>query len=356
MSELAVLGGDVDLVVSGGVVVDGPPSPESATLDATGCVVKPGFVDLQCNGGFGIDLTAEPERVWELAARLPSTGVTAWCPTIVTSPPEVTERALAALAVGPPAGWVGAVPLGLHLEGPFLAPGRTGAHDRRHVLGIDAERAASWSAAAGVAIVTLAPELPGGLELVRELTGRGVVVSAGHSDATAGEIFAAIDAGVSLVTHLFNAMAPLHHREPGLVGVALTDPRLRVGVIADGVHLHPVTVAAAAQSLHERLVLVTDAVAAMGTAGHEAGGGVRLPDGTLAGCDLPMDRAVRNLVAYAACSLDEAVLAATSAPAAVLGRADVGHLRPGARGDAVVLTPSGDLMATVVGGQVAWRS
>jgi N-acetylglucosamine-6-phosphate deacetylase len=244
----------------------------------------------------------------------------------------------------------------LHLEGPFLAPGRTGAHNRGLVRGIDAARAASWSGRAGVAIVTLAPELPGGLDLVRTLVERGVVVSAGHSDATASDAVAAIDAGASLVTHLFNAMAPLHHREPGLAGVALADDRVRVGVIADGIHLHSTTVAAAWRALGPRLVLVTDAVAAMGEVGPRAEQGVRLADGTLAGSDLTMDRAVRNLFAFTGCTLRDAVGAATASPAAALGRDDIGTLAPGARGDVAVLTPDGDLVATVIGGRVAWRS
>jgi N-acetylglucosamine-6-phosphate deacetylase len=352
-SDLAVLGGDVDVVIRGGIVTDATDATGVEVLDASGCVVAPGFVELQCNGGWGIDLTAEPERLWELAALLPRTGVTSWCPTIVTSPPPTTERALAALADGGD-GRDGATPLGVHLEGPFLAPGRTGAHDRRHVAPIDPDRAAGWSAEGGVAIVTLAPELPGALDVVRGLVDRGVVVSMGHSDATALEAAAGTAAGARWVTHLFNAMAPLHHREPGLAGVALSDDRLRAGVIADGLHLHPTTVAAAWRALRERLVLVTDAVAALGT--QPAGTGVRLADGTLAGSDLSMDQAIRNLVAYAGCSLREAVDAASAAPAAVLGRDDVGTLRPGARGDVVVLTPAGEVVATVIGGRVAWRA
>jgi N-acetylglucosamine-6-phosphate deacetylase len=367
--DLAVMGGDLDVVVRDGrIEAVGPHLAVPAgvaELDAAGGVVVPGFVDLQCNGGFGIDLTAEPERLWELAALLPRTGVTSWLPTVVTSPPAVTERALAALARPVTQGPV-AEPLGLHLEGPFLAPARRGAHDRRHLSAPDRQRIAGWSAAAGVALVTLAPELPGALELVRLLTARGVVVAAGHSDATAEESVAAIEAGVSLATHLFNAMAPLDHRQPGLAGVVLADERLRAGVIADGLHLHPTTVAAAWRALGPRLVLVTDAVAALGaSAGPTRIGeqelvrgrdGVRLADGTRAGSDLSMDGAVRNLMAFAGCSLAAAAAAASSAPAAALGRTDRGRLQPGARGDIVVLAPDGQLIATVIGGQVAWKS
>ncbi len=365
--DLAITGGDVEVIVRGGTIeavgARLRPTRGIDVLDAAGAVVVPGFVDLQCNGGFGIDLTSEPEALWELARLLPRTGVTAWLPTIVSSPPGAIERALAAWARHP--GGVVAEPLGLHLEGPFLAPGRRGAHDPRHLSAPDPQRAASWSAATGVALVTLAPELPGALPLVRELVGRGVVVAAGHTDATAEEAAAAIEAGVSFVTHLFNAMAPLHHRSPGLAGVALADGRVRAGVIADGVHLHPLTVAVAWRSLGPRLVLVTDAVAALGShertrlAGRalsQSPEGVRLADGTLAGSDLSMDRAVRNLVELTGCPLRDAAAAASAAPAAVLGRGALGRLAPGARGDVVVLTSAGEVAATVIGGQVAWQA
>jgi N-acetylglucosamine-6-phosphate deacetylase len=332
----------------------------------------PGFVDLQCNGGVGVDLATEPERLWEVAAALPRWGVTAWLPTIITAPAAVRARALEALRTGPPAAPVDAaagrpfaVPLGLHLEGPFLATDRRGAHPSSLLRPPDAGLVAAegWTRDAGVAMVTLAPELPGALDVVHALAAAGIVVSAGHSSATAEQASAAIDAGTTWVTHLFNAMAPLHHRDPGLVGVALTDERVRVGAIADGVHLHPTTVALVARALGDRLCLVTDAVAALGMPvgavalgameAFAASDGVRLADGTLAGSDLSLDRAVRNLVAFAGVSLREAVAAVTSAPAAVLGLADRGVIAPGAVGDVVLLDAGGEVVATVVGGRVA---
>jgi N-acetylglucosamine-6-phosphate deacetylase len=355
-----------------------PSGPQGRrVLDARGLRVVPGFVDLQCNGGFGIDLSSEPERLWELAALLPRTGVTAWLPTVVTAAPEVRARALAALRGGPPPGAPGpwAAPLGLHLEGPLLAPERRGAHPADLLRGVsDADVGwRDWSAEAGVALVTLAPELPGALDVVRRLVDRGVVVSAGHSSATAAEATAAVDAGVRWVTHLFNAMAPLYHREPGLAGVALADDRLRVGLIADGLHAHPTAVALAARALGDRLTLVTDAVAALGLppgpvrlghaeavlhpappgAGPDGSGGVRLADGTLAGSDLALDRAVRNLSAYAGVTTADAVRAASAVPAGVLGLPDRGAIAPGHVADLVLLDPAGRVAATVVGGEVA---
>ena len=339
-------------------------------LDAVGLLVVPGFVDLQCNGAVGVDITANPERLWEVAAALPRWGVTSWLPTVVTAPPAIRARALAAIRSGPPGGPDGvrpfALPLGLHFEGPFLAPERRGAHPVEHLRAPDPSLVADegWGRQSGVALVTLAPELPRALDVVRELVAAGVVVSAGHSSASADEATVAIDAGVTGVTHLFNAMGPLHHRDPGLAGVALSDERVRVGAIADGIHLHPATVALAARALGDRLCLVTDAVAALGMpAGRVPLGvleafatdeGVRLTDGTLAGSDLSLDRAVRNLVSFARVSLPAAVAAATIAPAALLGLGDRGVIRAGAVADLTLLDTGGAVVATVVGGRVAF--
>jgi len=349
----------------------GDSTPCSAhVLDAAGLLVVPGFVDVQCNGAVGVDITADPERLWEVAAALPRWGVTSWLPTVVTAPPAIRARALATLRSGPPGGRddvrLFAMPLGLHLEGPFLAPERRGAHPAKHLRAPDPSLVADegWSRQSGVALVTLAPELPRALDVVRELVAAGVVVSAGHSSASAEEATAAIDAGITAVTHLFNAMGPLHHRDPGLAGVALSDERVRVGAIADGIHLHPATVALAARALGDRLCLVTDAVAALGMpAGRVPLGvleafatedGVRLADGTLAGSDLSLDRAVRNLVAFAGVSLPEAVAAATMAPAALLGLGDRGVIRAGAIADLTLLDAGGAVVATVVGGRLAF--
>jgi N-acetylglucosamine-6-phosphate deacetylase len=358
--------------VAGGEAPAAPGDPSPATwprLDAAGLLVVPGFVDVQCNGAAGVDISTEPERLWEVAAALPRWGVTAWLPTIVTSPASTRARALAALRSGPPGGASVpplATPLGLHFEGPFLAPERRGAHPAEELRPADPALVADegWTRDSGVALVTLAPELPRALDVVRPLVAAGVVVSAGHSSASADQATAAVDAGVTAVTHLFNAMAPLHHRDPGLVGVALTDERLSVGAIADGLHLHPAAVALAARALGERLCLVTDAVAALGMpAGRVPLGaleafatdnGVRLADGTLAGSDLSLDRAVRNLMAFAGVGLPAAVAAVTTSPAALLGLDDRGTISPGAVGDLVVLDPAGHVVATVIGGRVAF--
>ncbi|WP_436796361.1 amidohydrolase family protein [Actinospongicola halichondriae] len=187
---------------------------------------------------------------------------------------------------------------------------------------------------------------------MRHLTGRGVVVAVGHSQATADEVDRAVTAGASSVTHLFNAMSPLHHREPGVAGRALSDERLDVGLIVDGIHVDPSVVAVAERALGERLVLVSDAVALLGVDGVDTSRGVRLPDGTLAGSVLPLVSAVANLVAFSDCSPERALHAASTRPAEVLHDRDRGTLASGARADLVVLTPDLDLRTTIVGGAV----
>lgn len=357
---------DGDLCIAGGAVVSAPVGG-AAVLDAAGLLAVPGFVDVQCNGGLGIDLASEPERMWELAASLPRWGVTAWLPTIVTGPPAVVHRALDVLVGGPPPGWIGAVPLGLHLEGPFLAPERRGAHDVDLLQRPTIDAVAGWSRRAGVAMVTLAPELPGALGVIAVLTDRGVVVSLGHSAATAAEATTAVEMGATAVTHLFNAMPPLHHRAPGLAGMALVDERVHAGVIVDGHHLAPEMVRLVQRVLGERLVLVSDAVGALGlapgsqslgrvrvTVGED--GAVRLADGTLAGTARPLDAAVRALVHITGCPPGSALRAASAAPARLLGDAERGSLEIGARGDVALVTPDLEVTATVVGGVIVHRA
>ena len=379
MSGFTVQGGDVlfpdgrraeDLVVDDGRIAAATVS--GATVDATGLLVAPGYVDLQINGAFGIDLMREPERLWELGERLTASGVTAFLPTIPSAPEGIVARAVEAMRHRPD-GYLGAEPLGLHLEGPMLSRARRGAHDPANLRPPDPALYGDWSRADGVAMVTLAPELPGALDAVRCLTSAGVLVAAGHTDATTDEMTAGVDAGITAVTHLYNAMAPFAHREPGPIGVALTDPRLTAGLIVDGQHVHPVAVAAAWAVLGpDRLALVTDAVAAMGAApGPSTLGGaevsvdevaVRTKDGRLAGSLLAMDVAVRNLVEATGCTHDQAIRCATAVPARLVGAAGRGEIAAGNRADLVLLDPSCRVVGVVVGGHVVvdvegrWRS
>ncbi|HVF32030.1 MAG TPA: N-acetylglucosamine-6-phosphate deacetylase [Acidimicrobiales bacterium] len=315
-------------------------------------VLSPGFVDLQVNGHDDVNCATADGDSWDrMDGLLLAQGVTAWCPTLVTAPlarfASPLERIGAAMVSR--RGDDGARPeiLGAHLEGPFLG-GAPGAHRREHIVPIDLEWL-RWLPPV-VKVVTLAPELDGAREAIRLLVDKGVLVALGHSTATYDEAVAGADAGARLVTHLFNGMGPLHHRAPGLVGAGLADGRLTPSLIADGVHVHPAALRAAARAKGPGdWILVTDAVAWRDgrlEAGGErrvsiVDGAPRLADGTIAGSALTMDAALRRAVHEAGVPLAEAVAAAASTPASLIGRPDVGRLAPGARADLVLLT--GDL-------------
>lgn len=331
-------------------------------IHAEGLLVAPGFIDLQVNGGFGHDFTLAPESIPDVAAGLPQFGVTAFLPTIITAPLEIYKRALEVIA-GPADG---AQPLGLHFEGPFLNPERAGAHDRRFLLAPDERVLHQWEPLERVRMVTLAPELPGAGELIHRLRHAGAAVALGHSQATYAEAKAAFDAGARFVTHLFNAVRPFHHREPGLLGAALDDPRVRVGLIVDGVHVHPAAVRLVWNVKPPKLVaLVTDAMAAVGDASpaerygavvvDREAGTAKLPDGTLAGSILTMDQALRNLMRMTECSPSEALQCVSSTPAAAVGWGGrKGRLLRGYDADIVLLTPDFRVLGTIIAGELVY--
>ncbi len=288
------------------------------------------MIDLQVNGAGGIDLTSEPERVWEVGSILTRFGVSAFLPTLVSASFDVIDRARGAYLEGPPPGYDGATVLGWHVEGPFIAPSRAGAHAPESLRAPDVAAVGGWSPGSGVRIVTLAPELPGALAVVEALLATGVVVSAGHSAATFDEANRGFDAGIRMVTHLFNAMAPLDHREPGLAGAALLDDRVTVGLLIDGLHVAPGMVALVRRIVGpDRLLAVSDAIEALGMppgrhklAGRDVivdGSSARLENGVLAGCVIGIDEAVANLASYAGLSPEDARRAATVVPARLLG-------------------------------------
>lgn len=353
-ADVAIVGGRIESVGA-------DLAPGDTEIDAAGRLVAPGLVDLQVNGGWGHDVTSDGGAMWPLAERLARHGVTAFLPTVVTSPPHCADDALAALAA-PPVDHLGATPLGLHLEGPMIAPARRGAHRAEHIRLPDTDLVAGWSRDGGVTMVTLAPELAGAREVIRALVARGVVVAAGHSDATVDDVRAGVEAGVTQVTHLFNAMAPFTHRAPGLVGAALARGDLTVGLIVDGHHVHPTAVAAAWNAKGaDGITLVSDSVAALGLPAHEHrlgdravlvdGETVRTSDGTLAGSAITLLDGVRNLVRFTGCPVDDALRAATATPARVIRSPDRGRLSPGAHGDLVVLTDDLEVVTTIVGGR-----
>lgn len=335
-------------------------------IDATGLLLVPGFIDLQLNGGFGHDFTADPEAIWSVAARLPQYGVTAFLPTIITAPPETIRGGQAVMAAGPPPDFVGATPLGLHLEGPFLHPEKRGAHNPAYLRAPDPEMVDNWGRETAVFLVTLAPELHGALDLVRLLTERGVVVAAGHSTASYAAARAGFEAGIHYGTHLFNAMPPLGHREPGLVGALLSDQRVTIGLIADGVHVHPQMVDLVWRLAGSRLTLVSDAMAALGRPpgvyqlGDRAvtveGGEARLADGALAGSVLAPDQALRNLMAYTGAPLQAVLPALTTRPAELLALSRQGRISSGYLADLILLTNDFRVASTMKYGAITYRA
>lgn len=372
MTSLQVVGGTgadglpLDVVIDDGrissVASDGAPS-SGERYDATGLTVLPGWVDLQVNGASGIDVTREPERLWELAAAMPAHGVTAFLPTVITSAAAQRDRAIEVLQAGPPPGWQGAIPLGLHFEGPMIAEARKGAHPPQWLAAPSPDLVAGWSAATGVAMVTIAPELPGALDVIDRLVAAGVVVALGHTDATAEQMTAAVDRGARVVTHLGNAMPPLQGRAPGPVGAALADPRLVAGVIADGHHLASITVAAFRAALGDRrFLVVTDCTAALGMPDGPArlgdqevdvrDGAVRLADGTLAGSSADLAQCLRGLRAATGCDLASAVAGCTTVPADVLDDPGRGRIAAGTRGDLTLVDAHLDVVATIIGGRI----
>ncbi|MDD7937011.1 amidohydrolase family protein [Actinomycetospora lutea] len=346
--------GDVE-VADGRVAAVGLPAARGGTI------AVPGLVDLLCHGYAGVDLaSAAVEDVATVRAAAARDGTTALCPALLTDDPARTAAALARLDAARASATPGARLLGAHLEGPFLAAARLGTHPPEHRRDPDPDLLARLLDAGRVDVVTLAPELPGAGALVDLLRARGVLVAAGHSDADAAAAHAAVDRGVRAVTHLYNAMSGLGHRAPGLAAVALTRPEVTPTLIADGHHVAPEMLRLAAAAAPGRWALVTDATAATGMpdgpfrlAGLPvtlADGAVRNAAGGLAGAAAPLVRGVRTAVA-AGVGLVEAVGAATTVPARLLGRRHVGRLAPGVAADLVLLDDALSVTRVLVEGR-----
>ena len=306
-------------------------------------IAVPGFVDLQVNGFAGVDfLSADAEGYRSAGEALLETGVTAYLPTFITSPEEQLLAALREV----PRGGDGPRVLGAHLEGPFISALRLGIHSADARRNPDVDLLERLLDAGPVRLVTLAPELPGATGVIERLLRREIAVSCGHSDADAEQANRAFDLGVRSVTHLFNAMRPFHHRDPGIVGAALARPDVVVQLILDWVHVAPVTAAMVWQAAQGRLALVTDSVAGAGLddGAYRLGdldveirdGIARGPSGALAGSTLTMIDAVRNLHSLGV-PLEDAVAAATEVPARVLRLPSTGRIGVGLPADLVVL-------------------
>jgi N-acetylglucosamine-6-phosphate deacetylase len=359
----------VEAALVGGRLMPGDIEVQDGIVTAVGLgrnggqgIAAPGFVDLQVNGFGGVDLLhADRDGYARAGEAMLATGTTAYQPTFITSPEEEIVAALQAM----PADGVGPRVLGAHLEGPFLSPVRLGVHPGASRRDPDLALLRRLLDAGPVRQVTLAPELPGAFELIDELVARGITVSAGHTDATAAEAHLAFGRGVRTVTHLFNAMRPSTARDPGIALAALARDEVVVQLIVDHHHLAPDTVRVAWQAAAGRFALVTDAVAAaaMGDGEYRLGsrplwaedGMVRGPEGQLGGSALTMIEAVRNLHELGV-GLADALAAASTVPAGVAGRPDLGRLAVGAPADIVVLDDRLEVERVLVqGGTVVAR-
>ena len=345
--------------------------PTNATLvDFGDAVLAPGFLDIHIHGGTGLDvMRAAVAELPRLGQFLASHGVTGYFATTVAAPLDATCAALDRLADlienKSPAGksTVEARPLGIHLEGPFLSHKRRGVHPPEYLVEPTVpifERL--WQAARGhVRMLTIAPEIPGAMEVIAEAARRNVCVSIGHSDAELSVAREAVKAGAHHATHTFNAMRPLDHRNPGIIGEVLSDDTITADIIVDGIHVSPEVVKLFLQAKGpERAVLITDAMSATGMPeGRYQLGPIQVDvkDGkatagdSLAGSVLTMDRAVRNVTKFSHWTLREAVRAATLNPARAVGLSTkYGKLAPGTEANFVVLSPAGEVLRTVVGG------
>ena len=309
-------------------------------------IAAPGFVDVQVNGFAGVDVAAAgPGDLDRLGRALARHGVTAFMPTLITAPEADLVGALGVIdRAGASAGGIHV--LGAHLEGPFLSPAWPGAHDPAHLRAPDPALLARLCAAGPVALMTLAPELEGADALIDALGARALI---GHTDADAATCARAFARGARGLTHALNAHRRFTARDPGPAGAALSGDQALVCAIADGVHVAPEALAVLWRAAGERLCLVSDAVAT-GTGGRElSGGAARLADGTLAGSVVALDHCVRTLVACGA-PVERALHAASTAPARLAGRADVGRLAVGSPADVVVLDDELRVVRTLVGG------
>jgi N-acetylglucosamine-6-phosphate deacetylase len=321
-------------------------------------IAAPGFVDLQVNGFAGVDfMHTDREGYARAGGAILATGTTAYQPTFITAPEDDLVAALECMPGGRPGD--GPTVIGAHVEGPFISERRLGVHPASARRAPDRGLLERLLEAGDVNQVTLAPELPGALELIDVLQEHGVVVSAGHTDATAVEAHTAFDRGISTVTHLFNAMRPMVPRDPGIALAALARADVTVQLIADLHHVAADTLLTAWRAARGRLALVTDAVAAAGMGDGEfviagrpltsAGGVVRGPEGQLGGSVLTMIDAVRNLHGLGV-PLEEALTAAATVPALIAGRPDLGRIAPGAPADIVVLDDNLEILRVLVAG------
>ncbi|XP_022829712.1 N-acetylglucosamine-6-phosphate deacetylase [Spodoptera litura] len=346
------------------------------TVNCEGLLIAPGFIDIQINGGWGVDFSYDSENVKEgvrkVSKELLTHGVTSFCPTMVTSDLEKYRKILPLIKKSD-GGEHGATVLGVHLEGPFINMAKKGAHMEEYIKTPDEGLKTVeevYGSLDNVVIVTLAPELPGAHEAIKDLTEMGIKVALGHSTASLAEGEKAVECGANLITHLFNAMLPFHHRDPGLVGLLASTTKHQVfyGIISDGIHTHPAALRIASRTNPEGLVLVSDAVAAQGLAdgNYRIGpqlvtveGGRAYVAGTkvLCGSTTGLDDCVATLKRSLDCSLEYALEAASLHPARALGIDDrKGKLNFGFDADFVMLDPEKiKIKSTWIAGECVYK-
>jgi N-acetylglucosamine-6-phosphate deacetylase len=349
----------------------GPRSEISVAEDARhydfpNAILAPGFIDIHIHGGNGHDVMETSNSALAAIERgMLQHGVTSYLATTVTAPLPETLRSLEHLGKAARANRGGASMLGIHLEGPFISHAKRGVHPPENLLKPSPEllRKMHEACDGAVRMMTVAPELEGSLETIAEAKRLGIESSLGHSNATFAEANAGIDAGARHATHTFNAMRPLDHREPGVLGAVLADDRVSADIIADGLHVAPEVIKLFLKAKgNDRAILITDAISATGMPdGKYKLGGFEVDvkgdrcdlAGKLAGSVLTLDRAVRNVMQFVPMSLESAVKLVTLNPARLLGITDRGELVAGQLADIVVLTTSGEVVATVASGRFA---
>lgn len=354
-----------DLWIANGQVIE-PQKNADEYIEMHGKLIAPGFIDLQINGGFGCDFSTQPEKVEEVAKKLLPYGTTSFLPTVITSSQEQYHSVLPQLQPRK-LNNQGAEILGIHLEGPFCSPYYRGAHN----LSLIQEQASSatslYGNLEGVKIVTLAPEINGGLNLIHELKKQNIVVSVGHSNADSQKMKEALGAGINLITHLFNAMKPYHHRDPAIIGCALSQQKMFYSLIVDGHHLDDECVRLCWRCNPEGLILISDAMQALGCLDgmHKLGSqwidlignAPYVKDtNTIAGSILPLNQAVKNLKRITQCRSEEALNAASLKPSQLLRLyPKKGALKIGSDADFVVLSDELEIEATYIQGELAWQ-